>query len=241
MDECESLVREHLAHLGFERIVYEPDGNIPPDFLVDDRIAVEVRRLNQNEVTGSGRLKGLEEDRIPTERKLTQLLGSLGPSRSGRTWFVAYRLQRPLARWKDIEPVLRRKLEEFRDDESVQNLGRIRVAAGFDIQIVHEASQPHANCFVYGGGSDNDSGGFVLAETQKNLRLCVAEKMNRIARVRHKYSEWWLILVDRIGFGVDACDLELFREHLAIDCSFNRVILLNPLDATCAFEIPLRR
>lgn len=241
MDESESRAREHLVYRGFKRIIYEPDGNNPPDFLVDDRIAVEVRRLNQNEVTESGRLKGFEEDRIPTERKLKQLLRSLGPASSGTSWFVSYRLRRPLARWKDIEPELRRELENFRDDATLQKLCRIKVAEGFDVQIVHEASQPHSTCFVYGGGCDSNTGGFILAETQKNLRLCVADKLNRIARVRHRYPEWWLILVDRIGFGVAASDVELFREQLAMDGGFDRVILLSPLDPTWAFEVPSRK
>ena len=238
MDESESLVRAHLVHCGFKRIVYEPDGNNPPDFLVDDKIAVEVRRLNQNEVTDSGRLKGLEEDRIPTERKFRQLLRSLGAASSGTSWFVRYSLRRPLARWKDIEPELRRELENFRDDATQQKVCRIRVAKGFAIEIIHKASKSHPTCFVYGGGCDSDTGGFILAETQKNLRLCVTEKLSWIARVRHKYPEWWLAFVDRIGYGVGASDMELFREHLAMDTGFDRVILLSPLDATWTFEVP---
>jgi hypothetical protein len=241
MDESESLVKAHLVHCGFKRIIYEPDGNNPPDFLLDDRIAVEVRRLNQNELTESGRLKGLEEDRIPTQRRFQQLLHSLGPASSGMSWFVRYSLRRPLARWKDIEPELRRQLEIFRNDARSQKLCRIRVAKGFDIEIIHKASKCHPTCFLDGGGSDGDTGGFILAETQKNLRLCVAEKLNRIARVRHRYPEWWLALVDRIGFGVGASDLELFREYLAMDTGFDRVILLSPLDVTWAFEVPSRK
>ncbi len=52
MDRTEKLVSEHLAHRGYKYVVYEPDGNIPPDFLVDGSIAIEVRRLNQNHFDG---------------------------------------------------------------------------------------------------------------------------------------------------------------------------------------------
>jgi len=48
MDSSETLAKEYLRFLGYTDIIYEPDGNIPPDFLVNGRIAVEVRRLNQN-------------------------------------------------------------------------------------------------------------------------------------------------------------------------------------------------
>ncbi|MEZ4719401.1 MAG: hypothetical protein R2851_25450 [Caldilineaceae bacterium] len=55
MDDSERKAYEDtFAAQGFENVVYEPDGNIPPDFLVDERIAIEVRRLNQNFVDPEG-------------------------------------------------------------------------------------------------------------------------------------------------------------------------------------------
>jgi hypothetical protein len=50
MDNSELIVSKYLASVHGDNFVYEPDGNTPPDFLVDQRIAVEVRRLNQNVV-----------------------------------------------------------------------------------------------------------------------------------------------------------------------------------------------
>ena len=64
MDATEKLVAKHLKHRGYANVVYEPDGNIPPDFLVDGTIAIEVRRLNQNHFDGPD-AKGLEEVAIP--------------------------------------------------------------------------------------------------------------------------------------------------------------------------------
>ena len=63
MDDSEARIAAYLAHRGFTDVVYEPDGNVPPDFLVDGRIAVEVRRLNLNAVTGT-EYQGLEEASI---------------------------------------------------------------------------------------------------------------------------------------------------------------------------------
>jgi hypothetical protein len=59
MDQSEKVAYQYLSSCGFRDIVYEPDGNIPPDFLVNDSVAVEVRRLNQNEQTPAGP-RGLE-------------------------------------------------------------------------------------------------------------------------------------------------------------------------------------
>jgi hypothetical protein len=53
MDPTERLVAEFLAEQGYTNIVHEPDGNFPPDFLVNGHIAVEVHRLNQNHDTGA--------------------------------------------------------------------------------------------------------------------------------------------------------------------------------------------
>jgi hypothetical protein len=54
MNDSEKAVYEYLTSLGFRTVVYEPDGKVSPDFLIDGRIAVEARRLNQNEDTASG-------------------------------------------------------------------------------------------------------------------------------------------------------------------------------------------
>jgi len=44
MDSSERIVYEYLSSQGFSDVAYEPDGNVPPDFLLNGRIAVEVRR-----------------------------------------------------------------------------------------------------------------------------------------------------------------------------------------------------
>lgn len=235
MDKTEKLANDYLAHLGFERIVYEPDGNVPPDFLVNGRIAVEVRRLNQNEQTTSG-FRGLEEIAIPLQMKIRRLLASLGPASSGETWYVHYALRRPVPAWDVLRPALREWLISFRDGQSDEKPHAVTVGDSLELELFR-ASKAHATFFVPGGYSDDDSGGWVFGETQRNLRICVDEKTRKIARVRGRYPEWWLILIDWIGLGVDDCDRQLFREHLGIEHSWDKVILLNPLDHRSAFEI----
>ena len=47
MNIDEARVFKYLkTHFG-ENVVFEPDGRVPPDFLVDSMFAVEARRLNQ--------------------------------------------------------------------------------------------------------------------------------------------------------------------------------------------------
>lgn len=57
----EQLIIDCLKIQGFENIQPEPDGNVPPDILLDGNIAIEVRRMNQNKISGQGYV-GLEND-----------------------------------------------------------------------------------------------------------------------------------------------------------------------------------
>jgi len=95
MDESEQKAQIFLESLGYSNISPEPDGNIPPDLLVDKTIAVEVRRLNQN-IIGETGYQGLEQVEIPLWMKMRKLLASFGPSSTGVSWFVSYRFRRPL-------------------------------------------------------------------------------------------------------------------------------------------------
>src|SRR4051794_7461292 len=112
MDKSEAHVAKFLTHRGYTDVKYEPDGNIPPDFLVDGRIAVEVRILNQNYPSGKSS-EGLEETAIPLWDGMKKLVSLLGSSGEHGSWFVFYDFKRPLGHWKKIRSELRSKLTEF--------------------------------------------------------------------------------------------------------------------------------
>jgi hypothetical protein len=235
MDDSEKLANSYLANLGFESIVFEPDGNVPPDFLADARIAVEVRRLNQNELTQSG-FRSLEEVAIPLQMKIGKLLASLGPANGKASWFVHYSFKRPLLSWDQLAFKLQQCLEALRVDPRNEKLTSITVDDCLEVRLIR-AGDPQPTFFVSGGYHDDDSGGWVFEETQKNLRLCLEEKTRKITPFRHKYPEWWLVLIDRIGYGVHDRDRDLFRKHLRLEHDWDRIVLLNPLDPTSAFEL----
>ena len=87
MNESEKSIYEYLTSQGLGAVVYEPDGKVPPDFLVDGRIAVEVRRLNQNEDTALGH-RGLEEISKPLDALVCEAIAAMGPPAEGTSWFV---------------------------------------------------------------------------------------------------------------------------------------------------------
>jgi hypothetical protein len=234
LDTSEQLVEQHLAHRGFKNIAYEPDGNVPPDFLVNNAIAVEVRRLNQNHLDGV-QTKGLEEDAIPLWKKTKKVIESFGPSAASETWFVFFRFGRPLAPWKIVEPKFRSALQAFAQ-RPVREAGTIMSEGSFEVDVF-PASNPHPAMFLMAGCSDQESGGWLLSEMEKNILHCASEKARKVSGVRSKYPQWWLALVDHIGHGLDEFDREMFRDQVSIEHNWDKIIIIDPRDPKRYFEI----
>jgi len=235
MDRSEKIVFEYFSSQGFCDVVYEPDGNIPPDFLIDGRIAVEVRRLNQNKETPNGH-RGLETVAIPLQAKVRALLKTLGPS-NGDSWFVMYRIRRPLPPWSQLSSMLRSELADFYNNSNNNNNdSTITISPKFCVTLI-KTSKPHSDLFVLGGFADSDSGGFILAELSRNIKICVTEKTRKIECVRSKYPEWWLVLVDHIGYGIDKRDYEELRQLFQFEHSWDKIVLVNPLNAKQGYEL----
>jgi hypothetical protein len=91
MKVSEEMAFRYLSSLGPSHIAYEPDGNRPPDFLVDGRIALEVRRLNYHAVNGPDGASGIESIQFALLRIMREMLPSLGPPKMGTSWLVHYR------------------------------------------------------------------------------------------------------------------------------------------------------
>jgi hypothetical protein len=234
MDKSEQIVYQYLIHRGFADPIYEPDGNIPLDFLVDGRIAVEVRRLNQND-NSAGKQRGLEEIAIPLKKRFQDTLHSMGQPVNGSSWFVTYSYKRPLPEWNKLELPLKQALKDFIDLPST-DVANINISNEFSIRIVR-ASKEYSTFFVLGGFCDHDAGGFVLAEMKKNISLCIEEKHRKITLVRHKYPEWWLVLVDHTGLGAHKYDFIELHELIQINDKWDKIIVVNPLDPAQSNEL----
>lgn len=175
MNREEELAQQYLCSIGFADtdLIYEPDGNVPPDFLVKGRIAVEVRRLNQHEITASGKVRGLEDLQFALHNSMENVFCSLGPPKKGRSWFVTYSFNRPLR----ISPRLKSKVQQAlafaRDSQS--EIRSIRINDNFKLALT-PSTELFPYHFVPGGQGDNDSPGFIPHELIKNIEICVLEK-----------------------------------------------------------------
>ena len=235
MDSSEKLAREYLSSLGYTDIVYEPDGNIPPDFLVNGRIAVEVRRLNQSVLSNGNRSEGLEEVFIPFWQRMQRYLPTLGIGEANESWYVGIQIKRPLEKWRILEPELRSALLRFMHSEN-RSQTRIRISSHFEISLT-QSGRAYPSFYRLGTGLDKDSGGFVISEIYRNLKMCISDKDGKVAPYRHKYPEWWLVLPDFIGMGADAEDRRQLRDLPSIKHTWQKVILLNTCDPTDGFVL----
>jgi hypothetical protein len=213
---------------------YEPDGNIPPDFSISGNIAIEARRLNQHYFDGTEPV-GLEENSIPLWIKLKKLITKIGPAPTAHSWYVYCRFNRPIKSWKAIEKGVVAALERFAVIPD-QDRGTIATIGNFEIDVF-PARICHTTMFVFGGLSDEDSGGWLIYEMERNIQYCLREKTKKISCVRANYKQWWLALVDHIGYGLDEFDRELFGDQVSIIHNWDRVILIDPRDHTRWFEI----
>lgn len=236
MDRSEAIAEKFLGSLGFENIVFEPDGNVPPDFLCDSKIAVEVRRLNQHQQLANGKIKSLDETSIPFVLRLKNELKTFGPPTSEFSWFVIFHFNRPLANWKNLQPQISEYLKAFQSSASPDNC-TLTVSSAFEIVLVKASNVVENHYFAFGGFSDRDSGGWLIYEIEKNLKIVIEEKTKKISKFRHKYSEWWLVLPDHIGYGLNEFDRNAFREHVEIESIWDKIILIDPRDGDRAYEI----
>jgi hypothetical protein len=59
----------------------------------------------------------------------------------------------------------------------------------------------------------------------------------RVERVRSKYPEWWLVLVDRIAHGLSSDHAEELRKRVPRDESWDKIVIVSPMDASKYFEL----
>ena len=234
VDRTETIAQRHLISRGFTDIVFEPDGNVPPDFLVDGHIAIEVRRLNQN-WTGASGYEGLEQVIFPLRSLFERVLPSLGPPDAAESWFVIYTFRRPLPPWKQLEAVIRGALVGLSGGALAQ-ARKLQVLPNLRLEVIR-ASKVHATKFLLGGFMDRDSGGFVVSEMDRNIKICVGEKTGKVAPVRSKYPHWWLVLIDHVAHSLSAQDHEHLRAILGEQSEWDKLIIVNPENPTQGFDL----
>ena len=96
------------------------------------------------------------------------------------------------------------------------------------IEFTIYASQPiGGRVFRSAGGIDRNAGGWVIPVYKENLQLCVKEKSSKVAQFLPRYNQWWLFLVDHMGWGLDAKETKDLIDSVADLGNFDRVVILS--------------
>ena len=74
-----------------------------------------------------------------------------------------------------------------------------------------------------------DCGGWLGSELQRNVQIAVEEKTKKIEKRRSNYPEWWLILVDQVGYGME--------EPFSVKHDWDKVVLINPQQPSQGYEV----
>ena len=230
MDPIEQHARRFLLSQ-FRELAFEPLGHsCPPDFLGDNKVGIEVRRLNQNFENG-GKVTGLEKIERKLGDAMSDMLAEFGAPDSGQSWFVSYSFQRPLPNLKKLRALIKEALEGLPKNFRAEDFSSIQVHQNFKL-LLSDAGVVLDQRFELGGYCDLDAGGWVQSELIRNMQICIDEKTEKMAAIAGVYDEWWLILVDHVSLaiGPSFLDVEFLRQHLTIPPLWDQVVLLSPSD-----------
>ena len=239
MNEDEKRAFAYLKNCGFKKICYESDGNVPPDFVVDDRIAIEVRRLNQQVNRGGVASKGIEEDRIPLYDRMKSYFKKLGPGNfQGQGFYVCYDFARPVSDWKDIKIELDRVFKPLISNPPKKKCSfELMTKAEFKVDII-PAKNPMSQMYKLVAFNDLQHCGFTLGEIYKSLYYSINGKDKKITKYLANYPEWWLIMPNHVILSVSTEDQSYFRKYFTIPSSnFQKIVVLNLQGSSREFQI----
>ncbi len=187
----EIIAEDYLKGLSLGQIIFEPDGNIPPDFNIGKTIGVEVRRLNQN-YFGNSEPEGLEQLSFPLWDLLEKESSKFDTKYKGNSYWIFIEYNRPNNEsGKDTAKSIKKNLNNFLLGGG-QTPADLIVNNNLTLSLYPSSPAP-GNVFRMGGGIDHDSGGALLSMYIDNITHCINEKSNKVSSYLNRYEKWWLL------------------------------------------------
>lgn len=236
----ERIAGEWLELQGHRNIEKQTDD--PPDFVVDGKYAVEVRRLNSM-IEIDGKTKGEEESQIPLREEIEEVLEKFGPLDDGWGWHVncEYDFQEseiPPAKdvQKEISQALHELLRSPHPAEHSLDPKLIELKCGIRLELFPGRSE---TAFALNDVSDG-MGIMVLDELIKSVPFCMNEKRGKVAARKNRHREWWLLLIDHIGFvprPLSENELSILRKEVPLQEPFSRVVIVSSWNPEWYYEL----
>lgn len=207
------------------KIEFEPDGNRPPDFSINNETAIEVRRLNQNYVN-QGRYKGLEELEYSLIPKIINVLKEFETKEYETSVLVKVYYRRPIKVTKKLIKTFRQEIQEQLPIQKKSLF--FEVSENLNVELIKLNVKLDKSILI--GTHDDDSGGFILSEMERNIKLILPEKEGRIKEFYQEYNSWWLFLVDHIGFGIEESEFHKLKSSFKAETIFDKIQIISPLN-----------
>ncbi len=196
MKREEAIANQFLDTLGVGQPIFEPDGNIPPDFsLAKGRIGVEVRRLNKTR-TIHNVTQGDDEFSMSFLPSIRGILSEFDELYTGKTYWINIEYARDFRRL--TKPMKRKIKSALRGYLSGTSSSPFSISDSLLIHIT-EGKPVQGRVFRL-ALSSQDEVDEIVSTYIMNIRRCIQEKTRKITRYHHRYDEWWLVLVDQIGW-----------------------------------------
>jgi len=233
MNNDEKIVYDFLSSIGFKNIVYEPNGNIPPDFFVNGNTAIEVRRLNQH-IKVNGIEKPLEELHFKLVPKIIKTIKDFETEEFNDTLIVSVSYGRPLK----VDKKIFKQIKESINNNIATKDKDLKVKINENLELRFFRSELKLDkSIILGTALDYNSGGLVVSNIYKNLEFIIAEKEDKIKEYYNDFESWWLILIDYIGYGLDKIDQDQLFNLPRLKTIFEKIIIVSPLDIERTIEI----
>jgi hypothetical protein len=226
----EKIAKEYFKFKEYDKIKFEPIGNTPPDFLINNSIAVEVRRLNKFHLGKP--LEKIDYNIIP---KIEKFISSFDNDESfENTTIVTLNYSRPITFDKQIKSKISNILKEYSANKNLKSEYSIsdNLELGF-----YEHNEKWETQFEVGGIIDFNKGGAVFKDICDSLKIIITEKERKIEKFKHLYNDWWLVLIDFIGYGISSNMIDRIKDEIDESNSFNKIIFISPIDSKNAKEI----
>ena len=228
----ETRAKKYLQTLKYKKLEYEPLGNVTPDFLLDDKIAIEVRRLNRNHINGE-KLISIENFEIHLIKKIKKIISSFDYTYYKKSAFVAITLSKSLEVHHKTKIIKKVKKLLKKHSQNISKKRSYKISDFLEITFTPTGKKPKP--FIY--ASCNDDYFWIVNELHKNIQSVIDEKDKKINKNFKLYKKWWLVLVDSIIYGLDKEDFKALKKIKVNKQKFSKVMILSPKGDFKAIEL----
>ena len=223
----ELRVKEFLIRQGFNVIEHPLGKNHPPDFLLNDEIAVEARRLNLHKQSPSGPI-ALENERYKLQGRLVNIFRSIGKL-PGPQWHVIATFHRPIGDLAETSRRIRDICKDFAEKKPHEKALRSIVSTALELIFIRSDKELH-HSFNLAISNDIDEGCHVYQAILENTQFCVDSKNTKVHPFRNKFSQWWLLLVDHIDYCLSQDEWNMAVKQITNRSQWEKIIVISPMN-----------